>query len=68
MKARKDKNASVQISLYSMFEEIAKIEHINQFKDCPELLADQIEDLKTLLNFAATNYTQKARTVLNMTK
>ena len=32
------------------------------------MLADQIDDLRTLLQFAASNYTQKARNLLNTTK
>ena len=68
MKSKKDKNVSVSINLYSIFDEISAIEYISQFKDHPDILALQIDDLKTLLHFSATNYTQKARTILNLSK
>lgn len=68
MKAKKGKNLSVQISLYSVFDELSDIDYLQQFKDHPDFLASQIDDLNTLLHFASSNYTQKIRSILNLSK
>lgn len=68
MKGKKDKNVSVQLSLYSIFDEISSIEHLLKYRDNPQFLAEQIDDLKTLTQFAASQYTNKARTILNLSK
>jgi hypothetical protein len=68
MKSKKDKNVSVSMSLYSIFDEMSNIDYISQYQDHPDILVMQIEDLKTLLHFAGSNYTQKARTIINISK
>lgn len=68
MKAKKSKNVSVQMSLYSVFDELSNIDYLQQFRNHPEFLAAQILDLKTLLQFASSNYTQKARSILNLSR
>ena len=35
MKAKKGKNVSVQISLYSVFDELSNIEYLQQFRNHP---------------------------------
>ncbi len=46
---KKDKAGAGQVSLYSIFDQISNVKHIDKYKSSPKELADQIDDLRTLL-------------------